>query len=208
MATADNPEEIEVVTYIDNDDGHYDDLELPRLTKLRGERIVLSQMWNECWKAAQGEVYGHMGDDIIFRTQGWDTAIKDAINQYEDKIVFAFGNDGSPGGEMRTFGTHGFVHRNWTDTLGRFVPPYFSSDYNDTWFNDVAKMIGRHCYVNIYTEHMHYSMGKAEIDDNTRERLARHASDNVEHIYESKKPEREQDAEKLKKFIEGHQNGS
>lgn len=203
MDTADNPEAIEFVIYVDDDDGSYDNLELPRLKKIRGERIVLSKMWNACYEAATGDIFHHCGDDNVFRTQGWDTVVRGAFKQESDHIMFVYGNDGNGESERNQFGTHGFVHRNWVKVVGYFVPPYFVSDYNDTFLNDVAKKLGRHRFVDILIEHMHYSLGKMEVDQNTRDRLNRHASQKPDMLYNSDEfqKEMEEKREKLQEFI-------
>lgn len=204
METADKPGLIEVVAYRDNDDNSYEKVDYYNLIWVSGERIVLSEMWNECWKRASGDIYGHMGDDIVFRTQGWDTAIKQAIVARPKKICFVWCNDVSPESQRHEFGTHGFIHKNWTDTVGRFLPPYFVSDYNDTWLNDIARALGVNTYLHQHiTEHMHYSLGKAEKDQNTLDRLARHEKERPQDIYnsEEKRLEREAEIEALREFI-------
>lgn len=212
--TADRPGKIEVVCYIDEDDNSYDSMNFYNLTKIRGSRehdgiTNLSVMWNKCWENATGDIFMHCGDDIVFRTQGWDTAVTEAINARPGKIAFVWCNDVSPESQRNEFGTHGFVHKNWTDITGRFVPPYFASDYNDTWFNDVAKALGVNTYLHHHiTEHCHYSLGKAEIDQNTRERLERHTAQRPDLIYNSieKVKERQEEIEKLRKFISENTN--
>lgn len=208
LDTADEPDEIELVTYIDEDDSSYDRLPIQvQWTIVRGPRQIdgkvnISVMWNMCWEQAKGEYFMHCGDDIVFRSKGWDTKIKEAIDSHAGKIAFVWGNDATPESQRNVFGTHGFVHKNWTDIIGRFVPPYFVSDYNDTWFNDVARMLNvAHYLPEVWTEHMHYSVGKAEIDQNTKDRLERHGQDNPEKIYANTLPERQEEAEKLRKFI-------
>lgn len=206
-AMADKPEELQFVFYVDNDD-----METIRVLNSRpiednisvvvGERIVLSQMWNECARFAKGDILMHSGDDIIFKTKGWDTMIYDAFNASKDKILFIHGEDGHWGSR---FGTHGLIHRNWMNTVGYFVPPYFSSDFNDTWLNDVANSLGRRLFLPFETEHMHPLFGKAEMDDTHRERLERHKRDNVGAVYSEKQGERESDAKKLLDFIKAHQ---
>lgn len=197
ISLAANPDDIEMVVAVDNDD--------PRLSEYLGaapgkllkmDRTVLSVYWNCCYKEAKGPIYMHCGDDIIFRTQGWDTAVKEAFAEYKDNIVFVHGDDG--GGNGQNFGTHGFIHEKWVQTVGYFVPPYFSSDYNDTWLNDVANMLGRRKYVDILTEHMHPAFGKGPMDLTHQERLTRHRNDGVDGLYSNKAEERIQDANKLK----------
>ena len=197
LETADDVSNIEMILYIDEDDHSYDDLEVPFI-KVSGERIILSEMWNKCYEKASGDILMHCGDDIIFRTKGWDTIVSNKFKEYPDNIAFVYGNDGSHFNGV--FGTHGFIHRDWVEAVGYFVPPYFVSDYNDTWLNDVAKMIGRHIHVDIFTEHMHYLFGKAVIDKNTLDRLDRHNQNGgVESLYNSLEMQKKRlnDAEKL-----------
>jgi len=197
LETSNNIDDIEVLLYVDNDDNSYDHL---TFNKVRGERIVLSEMWNTLYNYCHGDIIMHCGDDIIFRTPNWDTIVKNKFTEFPDNIAFVFGNDGSP--HNGNFGTHGFVHRKWVETIGYFVPPYFSSDYNDTWLNDVAKIIGRHIHVDILTEHMHYAFGKGEYDITHQERVERHHRDGVDSIYSSKHNERLTDADKLREVMQ------
>jgi glycosyltransferase involved in cell wall biosynthesis len=203
LATADNFRDIELIIAVDDDDKSMDKLlnSPPTNTTIFScKRQVLSQYWNDCYKKANGDILMHCGDDIVFRTKGWDTKVKETFERFPDNIVFIFGNDGSP--HNGKFGTHGFIHRKWAETVGYFVPPFFSSDYNDTWLNDVAKMIGRHVHIDILTEHMHPDLKKARLDKTHKERIERHQRDNVGQLYESKHNERVEDANKLREVIE------
>lgn len=201
IETASDISSIEFVIYTDGDDKSNNDVfqeykDKVSIRHISGPRIVLSEMWNRCYENASADIFMHCGDDIRFRTKGWDDIVLSNFDRYPDKIVFLFGNDGvwEPG----SFGTHGFIHRNWAEAVGYFVPPYFSSDFNDTWLNDVARMIGRHEYIDIYTEHLHPTANKHEWDQTHRERLERHEKDDCNNIYWSKADERQKDAEKLK----------
>lgn len=206
MRTADFPEKVIVVVYVDTDDSSYDYIRLPRLRIIRGPRQTISKCWNVCWEAARKKatIFHHCGDDNIFRSDGWDTVVRNLFASIPDKIVFVYGRDGNGESEQNKFGTHGFIHKNWTDAVGYFVPPYYESDYNDTHLNDMAKAIDRHVYVDLFIEHMHFSLGKMEIDQNTRDRLERHTRQKPEEVYNSleKRIERENDIEKLRVFIE------
>jgi glycosyltransferase involved in cell wall biosynthesis len=196
-ATADDIKNIELIVAVDNDDpklSEYESVVEGKLIKM--DRTVLSVYWNTCYENAKGPIYMHCGDDIIFRTPGWDTAVLNTFDDYPDKIVFVHGDDG--GGNGSAFGTHGFLHEKWIKTVGYFVPPYFSSDYNDTWLNDVSNLINRRRYVDILTEHMHFAFGKGPLDQTHEERLQRHRDDDVGRIYANKAPERDQDACKLR----------
>jgi len=205
--TAAEPSQIEVCVYIDDDDTESLD-EANELAKefhvkaVVGPRITLSSTWNKAYAVAAGYLYMHAGDDIVFRTPNWDTIVKHEFNLHPDKILFAFGFDmcvQPPG----TFGTHGFIHRNWVEAVGYFVPPYFSSDYNDTWLNDVAKRIGRWKLVKILTEHLHPIRSDVDVvlDTTHKERILRHKQDDVDALYKRLEPERANDAQKLLNFI-------
>ena len=210
--TARRPDLIEIVTYIDDDDPSYDDLALPvEWVKVRGPRhhdglVNLSVKWNECYAACSGDIIMHCGDDIVFRTDHWDDVVRGAFPP--DRIAFVFGDDGYQTGN--NFGTHGFIHRKWIDAVGYLFPPLFVSDFNDTFLNDVSKRIGRHFEVPIFTEHMHYICGKAEIDQNTRERLERHNAHRPQDIYYGEEGQAMlRDAiSRLRRYIDSHSQKS
>lgn len=207
---ADYPHAIEMVVYVDEDDSGYDELiETPPrgCVFIKGPRKTISKCWNECWEASTGEIYFHAGDDVVIRTKGWDTIVRNLFDEYTDKIVFAYGDDGNIESSRNDFGTHGFIHKNWTDIVGYFVPPYYESDYNDTHLNDLAKGVGRHRHIDVLTEHMHFSLGKSEMDQNTKDRLERHEKQNPGELYEARQQriERADQIEKLRVFIGNHE---
>jgi hypothetical protein len=154
--TARDPSTIEVIFYIDNDDLPSKDRaeELKEKYNIKyvfGDRIILSQTINECYKLAEGDILFLGSDDLIVRTQDWDKIVLNAYNQIEDKIALVYGHDGhSP----TCFATHPFLHRAWVDVVGYVTPPYFVSGMADKWLNNVAKKINRHIFTNILTQHV------------------------------------------------------
>jgi hypothetical protein len=190
------------VFYVDDDDPASQEVVVELECDLVvGPRIVLSEMWNRCWEYATFDVAMHCGDDIVFRSNAWDTHVVEAFDRYPDRIALVHGRDGFQH-PTRGVATHSFLHRNWVETLGYFVPPYFSSDYNDTWLTELAETVGRRVYVEeIFTEHMHPIAGKGEWDQTHRERLVRHQRDRVDLRYAELASERNRDAEKLREFI-------
>lgn len=208
FALAAKPHNVEVVLYVDDDDPRHSEVvdvvddyvanEL-RVEVVDGPRIVLSECWNRCAERAHYSIMAHSDDDVVYRTPDWDNLVRNAFALYPDRIVFVHGRDGI---HDERFGTHGFIDRRWAEVTGYFVPPYFSSDYNDTWFNDVANALGRRHFIpELYTEHMHPVAGKADWDQTYHERMERHARDNVDALYASKADERRADADKLRAFI-------
>jgi|SRR5882757_189622 len=193
----------EFVFYVDSDD--QESINFPLLTdhqRIIGDRIVLSEMWNVCARHANGDIFMHCGDDIIFRSPGWVDIVERVYNEaVPDKIALVHGDDGLWGA---SFGTHCFVSRTWVDALGYLCPPYFSSDWNDTWLNELGNALNRRYYFpDIVTEHMHPVVGKAGWDETHLDRQARGLRDNVDEIYKS--PDmveaRKIDYEKLLKVI-------
>lgn len=199
--TATHPRRMEVIAYLDEDDpgllGYGPHVHNTQI--IVGPRILLSEAWNVCYRQASGEILMHCGDDIVFRTSGWDAIVREAFEDSDDKILIVHGDDCSPNTDA--LATHGFLHRRWVETVGYFVPPLFSSDWNDVWLTEVADAIGRRVKVDIVTEHMHYAFGKAERDENTNEREERGRRDGVVELYKRTAKQRKNDAAKLRKVM-------
>jgi hypothetical protein len=144
----------------------------------------------------------HCGDDIRFRTNDWDIKIKEKFDNSNDKIILVFGNDGIG---RHKLATHSFIHRKWIEVSGFWLPPYFVSDFNDTWLDFVARYIKRIVYISeIYTEHLHYCRKKAIIDDNTKRRLEIHVTEKPDEIYRNTENERIMHAQKLLDYINNY----
>jgi hypothetical protein len=201
--TAIYPRSLEVWAYVDQDDPEYSnyisDWDCAPARFISGERRLLSECWNVCAKAAflrGSEIVMHGGDDIVFRTPGWDQQVRDAFAASPDKILLVQGDDLSPNREA--LATHGFVHRRWVETVGYFLPPLFSCDWNDVWLTEVADAIGRRVMLPFVTEHQHHSFGKRERDRTDSEREQRGADDDVVGLFNRTKQDRVRDAAKLK----------
>ena len=197
--------EVELIFYIDEDDTvskeKAEELVLRYPIKyMVGPRIVLSQMWNECYKLAStdSEIFHHCGDDVVFRTPQWNLRIEEEFEKVEDRILFVFGRDGIV--DSPVLGTHGFVHKNWVDVIGYFVPPYFEYCYNDTWLTEVATSLGRVRYLpEILIEHLHPCIGYPS-DATYAEGSA--FGEVCLQRWKDKVGERKVDAEKLAAFIQ------
>ena len=190
--------DVQIIAFMDCDD--------PSLAPgadfvVRGPRSVIhSARWDKCLTFAKGNLLFHANDDIIFRTKYWDAMIEDFFYASNDKIWMVHGDDLGPKADARD-GCHPCVHRKWVETLGYFIPPYFDGEWGDTWVNDLADRIGRDMRLPFITEHMHRIFGKAEIDQTTRDYLARQERQNPARIYREREAERVADAEKLRRAI-------
>lgn len=201
------PDRLQFVFYVDGDDPtrhSVQDLERvdPRVKVITGPRVVLSQMWNECYRRAWADVLMQCGDDIRFRTVDWDVKILEQFLRYPDRIVLVHGEDGIQG---KRIATHGFIHRRWVQVVGYFVPPIFASDYNDMWLTEVADAIGRRIFLpDVLTEHMHPVAGKGALDRTHQERLHRHNTEDCDRLWRETADDRLRDARRLSAYIEGH----
>lgn len=201
--TADDIDNIELIFYIDTDDT--ESIETYKTLHSNVKAVIddrgngnLSIMWNRCYEISNADIVMHCGDDIRFRTPGWDTKILSKFDEFDDKIVLVYGNDGVRKDDLAT---HGFLHKNWIKTVGYFLPPYFASDMNDYWLTTVARNINRLEKIDIYTEHLHPAVGKNELDITHQERIDRGNRDNVRELYKNKQHERDMDCKKLNEFI-------
>jgi glycosyltransferase involved in cell wall biosynthesis len=171
----------EVIVYVDDDDTTIDEVKsLNEIKVISGPRRMLSGAYSECWNvcasSASGDILMIAGDDLVFRTVGWDRMVEDAFVESSDKLIFVHGDDGFWGDR---FGTHGFLHKNWIEIMGYFVPPYLYCDFVDTWWNCVADAYNRRVYLPFVTEHMHPNFGKAQSDQTYKDRIKVFANSDV-----------------------------
>jgi hypothetical protein len=140
---------VQVLLYLNDDDPT-----LPQYQELiSAEHLIVgpdrspAYSWNRLAELAKYDLLFLMGDDAWFETDNWAIKVSNVFDQYPDKIVFAFPSvEGLQwkGGELTAdHCPHFVVHKNWVNVLGYFVPPHFWHWYIDTWFRDIAKMIGR-----------------------------------------------------------------
>lgn len=210
IETADCPDSLELVVYVE----HYDEETISKIEELEDkygsqilkivgeEEVIYSSLHNICCDNSSAELFFCTADDLIFRSQGWDTTAKEAFKEYNDKIIYAYPNDGHWGAEL---GTHGVFHKNWYNTLGYISPAIFTVDYSDNYIMDICRAIGRAVYMpEMLVEHMHWTFGKSEFDRTAQEAHSRRGVTNNGGIYQSHetKQVQEKDIEKLNTFIE------
>lgn len=217
--TAKNPSDVQIMMYIDDDDTESyatahdlaDEYGCPCITFISGPRQYLSKCHNDLYTAEQNgiqfclsDIVSFIGDDVIFLTKGWDEKIISAFDEFQDKIVFVYPDDGM---NHEKLGVHGFLHRNWVDTLGYVVPPYFAARFSDAWIQEVAQNIGRAKYIpSVIIEHLHYCVNKGNIDKTYKEANQRDA--NMGQVWYGTLPQRIEDAQKLLRRIGGIQLSS
>lgn len=112
-------------------------------------------------RAAQYRFTGHIGDDNVPRTVGWDVKIMEAL----EKTPFAFANDlyslRAPG----TLCCHVFCRSEVIGALGYFGPPQFRSMFVDDAWMAWGNACGITFLEDVILEHMHWTVGKAPLDE-------------------------------------------
>ena len=165
LKTANNPERIEFILYIDDDEKiPVIDNRSANINVLSGPRIWLSGMHNACASVATGEILMWAADDICFLTYGWDTEVISQFEKWNDGLGLVFPNDLS--NYKGKLATHAFVKREWLRAFGSLVPPYLPDAYTDNWITYLATKIGRITYLeNMIVEHLQYRQGKSKFDE-------------------------------------------
>lgn len=208
--TADDIKDIELCFYVDEDDV----ISLPVIEELANEinaqciqgepapnvRVPVWFLQNELQKIATGPIYMFSADDIVFRTTNWDKIVKDKFNEFEDKIALVYGPDGFQKGPVPVC-THGFLHKNWIDTVGYLFPSQFNVAFVDQWVTEIAEKLRRRFYINeMYIEHVHPAAGKAAWDSTYTTK--QESPGGEANIYLQLNPVRQDIVDKLKKYIE------
>lgn len=220
LDTASKPDKIIICLRLDMD--NFEDHEgYKKLMRAGIDRVLinpgkcLSILWNDCYShlGEMTDLNLHAGDDLVFRSQDWDEAVRDTAQQFPNGIGMVYCDDGL---QHEGLATHGFYSRKWSETIGYFCPPYFCHDYNDTWLTFLGKNIQAAGFPKacVYRgdkliDHMHCTAPdgaggtKAPIDDVYKLAHMRKARQDCGPIYHEKLPERKKDLEKLLIAIKG-----
>jgi len=108
------------------------------------------------------DIYGFVGDDVRFRTFGWDDAVRKALGPHRG---IAYANDGLQGENLAT---HWFVSGAIVKRVG-LTPSPTNHFYQDNAWTDVGKEIGiLHYMPDVEIEHLHFSAKKSTYDETYR----------------------------------------
>lgn len=102
----------------------------------------------------QFEFIGHIGDDNICQTPGWDDRIRDSLSRQP----FAFANDRYPR-EPGTLSCHIFMRAEVVKTLGYAGPPEISHMYVDVAWMAWCLACGHEYLDDVMIPHHHYTLG-------------------------------------------------
>jgi glycosyl transferase/beta-hydroxylase protein BlmF len=191
LTKADNPQRVEILLYIDDDDPEFKHYEASianfekkfgynSISITLGPSVGVPRAANILFNKSTADVFLISNDDQVFIDHGWDARLDKEINKFPDSIFCIWFNDKW---ESRNFCTFPILSRKWIETLGYLQFPFFEHFFTDAWIWMLAKAIGRDHYIDdIVIEHRHWKTGKSEKDATytkhlTTEGKSRHARD-------------------------------
>ena len=192
VKTADNPGRCTFHFLLDDDDNeskiYLDEISSVGELKVKYQihppgSVALSDMWNRLYENCEDDIVLISGDDAVMRSNHWDSIIDNIFDQIPDKICLVYGRDGI---HDQKFAAQFFLHKNWIKAAGYIFPKHYTADWADTWVFDVSKILQRSLFVeSIFLEHMHWSVGKSQIDETVVLAQERRKKDNNEFKFRS-----------------------
>lgn len=166
-----------------------------------GKFIGINKIWNILYPYAIGDILGYIGDDMIFRTKGWDLEIlKEFKTAPEDNIKLVHCFDGTR--TQDEISVNAFIHKQYTDVLGYMCREEFLINWSDQWMYQTFKAFNRVTFrPDIYIHHNHWIYGQ-RAKDKTAERMLSDNKDKIsDALWESLRPQRHNDVEKLSTYL-------
>lgn len=167
-----------------------------------GKFIGLGKMWNELARNCDDEIFGYLGDDMIFKTKGWDTEILkefDGDNLPDDKIKAVHCHDGHRNGELAV---NAFVHRKYMDVVGYFIREDFLINWSDQWLHQMFNSFGRLKYrKDLLIFHNHWVFGGRKIDDTAKRMLSDNHDKDSDAMWHALAKERIEEAKIIEKYL-------
>ena len=164
--------------------------------------IGINRIWNQLAANCREEIFGYIGDDMVFRTPDWDALIiKEFRNNLPaDKIKMVHCWDGYHGPNLCV---NAFVHRKYYEVMGYFCRPEFLINYSDKWMYQQFKAFDRVTYLpDVYIEHNHYVFGRRSIDETAKRMLADNHDKISDAMWKQLRPQHIEDIQKLGKYIQ------
>jgi hypothetical protein len=148
--TAETPADINVRLALDADDPMLD--QYPIADHINPVRQPIAHLFNALAREDDGDILMTAGDDILFRTPGWDRKVAEVYARFPDGLFIASPMNGD--GLQRV--NHWFTGRQWVDVFGWFMPAHFEHFGDDLWVEQVAYSCGRLVFMrDVLIEHMH-----------------------------------------------------
>lgn len=168
-----------------------------------GKFIGLSRMWNILAENCTEEIFGYIGDDMIFRTPDWDKMILEEFNHDRlppDNIKLVHCRDGIQNARLSV---NAFLHRKYYEVMGYLCRPEFLVDWSDVWMYKTFKAFDRVTYRDdIYIQHNHRSVTGVPHDTTTKRMLSDNNLEQSTKLWYSLTKERQNDIIKLMSYIQ------
>jgi len=105
---------------------------------------------------------GHIGDDNVPRTVGWDVRVMESLGRHQ----FCFGDDLDPGRPAGSLSLTVFMRSKVVEKLGYMGPPQLQHMYVDPVWFAWGQATSIEFLPDVVLEHMHYTIaGKAPHDE-------------------------------------------
>jgi len=173
LTTIDNIDNVNIYYGVDKDDPTLDTIKkvasaIPSLKIVEidneGKFLGLGILWNKIVKVSNEEIISMIGDDMVFKTPGWDTMLLEEFkNMPKDQIQAIHCNDDCHGAKLAV---NLFCHRKYVEILGHFMREEFKINWVDQWLHQMFSAFGRLKYRDdIMIEHRHWVLGKTPRDN-------------------------------------------
>jgi len=112
----------------------------------------LSFLWNQLYQRANYKILGYFGDDVLFKTPGWDEEVRKEFGVSKTVLVLCNDVHCQMGKQATLCCTHKIVH----EKIGFYLYPKLRRWYMDTFWDIIYRSAKRlHYRPDIITEHLH-----------------------------------------------------
>lgn len=191
LSLAKNPEFIDIVVRIDDDDPEINEYKnIPGIKLIIGPAFGyrgLHIYYNDCAKASVADSWLFMwNDDVLMETKNWDTLIHKYDNQFICLAPQSFPH-------KKEFTIVPIIPKKWIDIIG-----YLSLNaQSDAWLEDIARKLNIFKWININVLH-----NRADITGENNDETFHSRNYQTNEFYSSGcKVQRELDAEMLSKYL-------
>ena len=177
ISTAFDPQFVEVVVTIDQDDVESQAITCPpplHMVKIVGSPgRPMGLMNQQCYQASSGCYVMLVNDDAVCRTNGWDALIYKTFSRFSDDIALVYGNDMDQGSHVPTFP---ILSRAACKAMGAICPVSYLNLHIESHIFDVFKQLRwlRHDRIvylpDLVFEHLHHTLNKSVADQTSKKR--------------------------------------
>lgn len=165
-----------------------------------GKFIGINKIWNILADHCKEDIFGYIGDDMLFRSPDWDLRILTEFQQIQDgdvKLVHC--NDTHHGSKLSV---NAFVNRRYYEVMGYFCRPEFPINYSDSWMYQMFNAFGRVTYIDdIVIQHNHWVFGGHDKDNTANRMLGGNNERIADGLWTTLRQEHKNDIIKLGQYL-------